>query len=442
MARYTLNLSEVCETMTGQKYEDQVGNPFDRIDDIATAAIPYLFSDRYTLFDDDDDREELEKMIIEHYWEYEICTYTPSDFILRLNRKLREIAPFYNKRYETIKQQYPIFDDVNYSAVDTKNDVYSESNTGASIRNESGSGTDNEMRNGTDTNVKQRGGANIDIKKREGVVTSAAVDTGTDTFNKGAWTSDENLKKSESTSTTGSRTGELERRNVTAATANDTPQNMSLIASPATADQFLSNYAINTQYHDGDLVGFENSPNNVYTSDGFSVSQGTDAQGRPTYNVTPNGSYGGTLGDCLGDKVTYNSTVDSESGEDYESGKTLTGGSDSTNYGKTTTTTTEYSPSGKTAYTETDRHELNDTETNTTAYGTSFATAHTKDYKTTDTDNRNKNAVTTGNDIKNVKGKQNATRTYAEMMNSYRKSLINIYEEIIEEVKELFFIIY
>lgn len=130
MARYTLNLSEVCETMTGQHFDNLTGNAFDRIDTISEAALPLLFSDRYDLLDNDTDRETLEKMILEHYWEYEVCTYTPSDFILRLNRKLREIAPLYNQRYASAKMEYPVFDDVNYTRVSTNNDTYNETSGG------------------------------------------------------------------------------------------------------------------------------------------------------------------------------------------------------------------------------------------------------------------------------------------------------------------------
>ena len=100
MAKYTLNLSEICEQVSGLKFEDLDGLPFDRIDDICNAAIPNIFSTRYDLLDNGEDLNELQRKILEHYWEYEVCTYTPSDFILRLNRKLNEIAPLYNQRYE------------------------------------------------------------------------------------------------------------------------------------------------------------------------------------------------------------------------------------------------------------------------------------------------------------------------------------------------------
>ena len=60
MAKYTLNLSEVCEQVSGLKFNDLTGMAFDRIDDIANASIPHIFSTRYKLLDDGDDRVDLE----------------------------------------------------------------------------------------------------------------------------------------------------------------------------------------------------------------------------------------------------------------------------------------------------------------------------------------------------------------------------------------------
>lgn len=114
MARYTMNLSEVCEVMTGLNFNDMTEtNPFDRIDTIADAAAPILVSDRYDLLDNGEDKNSFLRMLIEHYWEYEVCAMTPSDFILRLNRKLNEIAPLFNQRYESMKMEFPVFQDVN-----------------------------------------------------------------------------------------------------------------------------------------------------------------------------------------------------------------------------------------------------------------------------------------------------------------------------------------
>ena len=148
MARYTINLSEVCEELTGVKFNELTGNAFDRIDTIANAAAPLLFSDRIELLDNGDDRNDLERMILEHYWEYEVCTYTPSDFVLRLNRKLNEIAPYYNKRYESTKLEFPVFDDVKYD----------ETGEDSAINNTKDNTTGRTVNSGTDTTTDQESG--------------------------------------------------------------------------------------------------------------------------------------------------------------------------------------------------------------------------------------------------------------------------------------------
>lgn len=435
MARYTLNLSEVCETMTGQKYEDQVGNPFDRIDNIATAALPYLFSDRYDLLDNDTDRETLEKMILEHYWEYEICTYTPSDFILRLNRKLREIAPLYNQRYASAKMEYPVFDDVNYSRVSTNNDTYNETSGGSSIRNENGSGTDTETHSGSDTGTKVHTGTDTDTKTYTGKYNISAADTGTDTYAKGSWQSNSTLSETaDATSTTASH-GESEGEVTNWAYNNDTPENT---LGGITNMDYLTSYAKTTSVHTGSASG--GGANLSAYAPGVTI--GYDSQTGET-TIQRNGqqiSIGAASSQGSGDKVAADSSGTVNQGQDLTQSDTHTGGSDSTTYGKTTTTTTDYDTSSH--LTETTSHGYNSTSTDTTQHGHIVTSAHSKDYKTTDTDNRSKTSVAAGNDITALRGKQNMNRTYAEMMNSYRKAMINIYEEIIDEVKELFFIIY
>lgn len=435
MARYTLNLSEVCETMTGQKYEDQVGNPFDRIDNIATAALPYLFSDRYDLLDNDTDRETLEKMILEHYWEYEICTYTPSDFILRLNRKLREIAPLYNQRYASAKMEYPVFDDVNYTRVATNNDTYNETSGGSSIRNENGSGTDTETHSGSDTGTKVHTGSDTDTKTYTGKYNVSAADTGTDTFNKGSWESNSTLTETADATSTTSSHGESEGEVTNWAYNNDTPENT---VGGITNMDYLTSYGKTTSVHTGSASG--GGANLSAYAPGVTI--GYDAQTGET-TIQRNGqqtTLGAGSSQGSGDKVTADSSGTVNQGQDLTQSDTHTGGSDSTTYGKTTTTTTDYDTTSH--LTETTTHGYNSTSTDTTQHGHVVTAEHSKDYKTTDTDNRSKTSVAAGNDITALKGKQNMNRTYAEMINSYRKSLINIYEEIIEEVKELFFIIY
>lgn len=435
MARYTLNLSEVCETMTGQHFDNLTGNAFDRIDTISEAALPLLFSDRYDLLDNDTDRETLEKMILEHYWEYEICTYTPSDFILRLNRKLREIAPLYNQRYASAKMEYPVFDDVNYTRVSTNNDTYNETSGGSSIRNENGSGTDTETHSGSDTGTKVHTGTDTDTKTYTGKYNVSAADTGTDTFAKGSWESNSTLTETADATSTTSSHGESEGEITNWQYNNDTPENT---VGGITNMDYLTSYGKTTSAHTGSASG----GGEQMAAYAPGVTVGYNAQTGET-TIQRNGqqtTLGAVSGLATGDKVAADSSGVVNQAQDLTQSDTHTGGSDSTTYGKTTTTTTDYDTTSH--LTETTTHGYNSTSTDTTQHGHVVTAEHSKDYKTTDTDNRSKTSVAAGNDIDRITGKSNSGKTYAEMMQLYRKAMINIYNEIIEELHELFFLIY
>jgi hypothetical protein len=61
---------------------------------------PFDVADKYPIFDEAH-REPLNKKIIEHYWNYEIGQETIDMFVFALNRKMREIMPYYNQLYLT-----------------------------------------------------------------------------------------------------------------------------------------------------------------------------------------------------------------------------------------------------------------------------------------------------------------------------------------------------
>ena len=49
----------------------------------------------------EEEREELNKKIIEHYWNWEIGAETPARFKFFINRKLNEVMPLINQRWES-----------------------------------------------------------------------------------------------------------------------------------------------------------------------------------------------------------------------------------------------------------------------------------------------------------------------------------------------------
>lgn len=317
MARYTMNLSEVCEVMTGLNFNDMTeANPFDRIDTIANAAAPILVSDRYELLDNGDDKNSFLRMLIEHYWEYEVCALTPSDFILRLNRKLNEIAPLFNQRYESMKMEFPVFQDVNtwtdgqVDRTSHKTDVL-----------------DGEVRNsGTDrTGYGKKESGSLDSQFGNG--RRVPKDTRWD-YN------------------------------------NDTPQNS---ISGIRDEDYLTNYSKHT-----DEV--ENKP------------------------VVANGTSGTTI-----------------AGDAYSIGGVNFQTSDGGDFGRTETYTGS-KQSGEDTFTHGHKAETDNTF-NSDANSQDVSGSHTY-------------------------GKNNSGKTYAQMMEEYRHAMINVFKEMIDELHELFFIIY
>lgn len=317
MARYTMNLSEVCEVMTGLNFNDMTeANPFDRIDTIADAAAPILVSDRYDLLDNGDDKNSFLRMLIEHYWEYEVCALTPSDFILRLNRKLNEIAPLFNQRYESMKMEFPVFQDVN---------------------------------TWTDGQVDRTG-------KRTDNTTGNTTNSGTDTTGYG--------KKESGSLDSQFGNGRRIPKDTRWDYNNDTPQNS---ISGIRDEDYLTNYSKHTDEVENKPVVANGTSGTTIAGDAYNI-------GGVNFQSTDGGDFGRT--------ETY--TGSKQSGQDtFEHGHKI----DTT--GSLTSDTTSQDVSGSHTY-----------------------------------------------------GKNNSGKTYAQMMEEYRHAMINVFKEMIDELHELFFIIY
>ena len=96
MSKYTTEVRFICETASGlgesKGYTD--------VDTIITNAIPKIFTFTFPIFDENY-RSVLEKKILKHFYTREICEETVGLWKLRLNAKLNEIMPYYNKLYKS-----------------------------------------------------------------------------------------------------------------------------------------------------------------------------------------------------------------------------------------------------------------------------------------------------------------------------------------------------
>ena len=96
MSKYTTELRYICEIGAG--LDESVG--YNSLDTVLESARPHIFDFSYPIFDESY-RQVLEKKILKHYYTREISEETVGLWKLRLNIKMNEIMPYYNKLYNS-----------------------------------------------------------------------------------------------------------------------------------------------------------------------------------------------------------------------------------------------------------------------------------------------------------------------------------------------------
>lgn len=107
MSKYTTQVRFICETAAGlSESEGQT-----TIKQIIAAAIPSVFDFDFPIFDESY-RNVLETKILKHYYTREIGLETVGLWKLKLETKLNEIMPYYNKLYKSELLEFNPFYDV------------------------------------------------------------------------------------------------------------------------------------------------------------------------------------------------------------------------------------------------------------------------------------------------------------------------------------------
>lgn len=109
MSHYTEQLRYVLETMAG--YETSPSSYRD-VEYVLNNTWSRALGD-YPIFDESY-REHLNKKILRHFYMQEIGYETEGLFLFELNRKMREIMPYYNQLYLTEKLELDPWENVNY----------------------------------------------------------------------------------------------------------------------------------------------------------------------------------------------------------------------------------------------------------------------------------------------------------------------------------------
>lgn len=106
MSKYTTEVRYICEYYA----EQNESQGYNKIEDIITAAIPHIFENYWTIFDEEY-REVLERKILRHFYFREIGFETSAMWKFKLNTTLDEIMPKYNKLYELESYKFnPLWD--------------------------------------------------------------------------------------------------------------------------------------------------------------------------------------------------------------------------------------------------------------------------------------------------------------------------------------------
>lgn len=96
MSKYTTEVRFICETASG--LNESKG--YNSVADIIRNALPKVFNFNFPIFDEEY-RSILETKILKHFYTREIGEETVGLWKLRLDTKLNEIMPYYNKLYES-----------------------------------------------------------------------------------------------------------------------------------------------------------------------------------------------------------------------------------------------------------------------------------------------------------------------------------------------------
>lgn len=106
MSKYTTELRFICETLAG--LTESVG--YADTAHVIEQAAPIIFSFPFPI-DDEAYRPILERKIIRHYYTREISEETYGLWKLRLETKMNEIMPYYNKLYASERLEFnPLYD--------------------------------------------------------------------------------------------------------------------------------------------------------------------------------------------------------------------------------------------------------------------------------------------------------------------------------------------
>lgn len=114
MSKYTTEVRFICETMAGEVES----KGYNDVEDILDESWDKIFNTSFPIFDETY-RETLCKKILRHFYTREIGMETVGLWKLRLNTKMTEIMPYYNKLYSAWAAQFNPLNDTDMTRTHT-----------------------------------------------------------------------------------------------------------------------------------------------------------------------------------------------------------------------------------------------------------------------------------------------------------------------------------
>lgn len=110
MSKYTTQVRYICESLNNQSESLGQGS----VNEIIANTWNKIFDFDFPIFDENY-RSVLCTKILKHYYTREIGLETVGLWKLKLDTKMNEIMPYYNKRYASVAKEFDPFNDADYT---------------------------------------------------------------------------------------------------------------------------------------------------------------------------------------------------------------------------------------------------------------------------------------------------------------------------------------
>lgn len=436
MSNYTTEIRWIVEQTAVNKGVDVKNSSINKIID---SALPFVFDFSFPIFDQSY-RDVLCTKILKHYYTREIGFETVALWKFKLDTKLNEIMPYYNKLYNTELIEFNPLVDVDYytthQGTGTSNSVENGQSTSETLTGETGSfkkssyGSSSSKNDGSysETKISDKNGSvnSTDSKKIDKTIDKTYEDksalegenktteTHTDVTTEGATgqvtvTGKDTTNQSASSSNSATSTGSVETTSGETDKYSDTPQN-------GLQNVLNNNYLTNARVKDGN----ENSSNTSSTS-GSSENN--------SYSVADSSKITDTVDDkTTNTTVTKNSTATVDNRETKESTENIT---------ESDTEKDVFEQLSKDDETVNTHGESHDTGSGSTELDEQGSDRRDGSVNSSETENQTVDVKTTDDYVNHISGKYPG-KSYPQLIQELRDSLLNIDMMIIDELEPLF----